>query len=215
MTSAMAASLDFHPSAAAAASASSLSRNSLDSAVTSSWKGLHISRTRSAAQRRRVSLSEPSMSRRMYSTGLSSNSSSSVSRRIRFGTTILSMMVCSVPGSLKTSSCIFLPTTLDRNLMAVVTRRSYLGAVLSVVSIVHTCWMNAWKYGSKSSSHFSANRFTTSITAVCSISCGPGSSVSVSSTSSGLFHSRYLRNSPMSVSSCSTNRSHTSIHVRL
>mmetsp|Transcript_9357 Transcript_9357/g.26261 ORF Transcript_9357/g.26261 Transcript_9357/m.26261 type:complete len:214 (-) Transcript_9357:657-1298(-) len=98
--------------------------------------------TSSQALRRLVSLSLPSMSRRMYSTKFISNSSSSSSRTCMLGSATRSTICTRLSSVPKTLAWCTLLETVVRNLMAVVTISSCLFPIVVCVRRFHTSSAN-------------------------------------------------------------------------
>mmetsp|Transcript_13893 Transcript_13893/g.37573 ORF Transcript_13893/g.37573 Transcript_13893/m.37573 type:complete len:395 (-) Transcript_13893:226-1410(-) len=154
----MAASLLFQLAAGLAAySASMACTYPVNSCVT--WDGNFSVRdfTRSAAARRLVSLSDPSASRRMYSSGFISNTSWSSSLRRRLGMTMDSQICCSVAASAKSLWCTLLLTVV-RKRMALMARLSCPGLRVTFISKLHTSVTKVCRYLANSSSFISMNR---------------------------------------------------------
>ena len=147
-------------------------------AVVCASKFLHIARTSSHAHCRRVSESEPSMSHWMYSSGLSSKSSSSLSRSWRLGTTIACTIWRSVASSWNMAACIGLATMDVRKRIDVVASASNLGCAPTCVASPQIAVVKLGRCGWNSSSYLSAYRLTFSTTAACSFSIGPARSLS-------------------------------------
>mmetsp|Transcript_4924 Transcript_4924/g.12766 ORF Transcript_4924/g.12766 Transcript_4924/m.12766 type:complete len:250 (-) Transcript_4924:834-1583(-) len=151
----IAASFCFHePTGSASAAASSSSMWAVKIPITSVSKDRHRPRTRSVAPRRRVSASAPSWSRRMYSCGLSSKSSSSTSRNFMLGTITCSQMARSVSADPNVSACAGRLAMCARNFIATATSVSNLTSSVVCVSRVHVASTKASMYSSLNSSSY-------------------------------------------------------------
>mmetsp|Transcript_33692 Transcript_33692/g.54083 ORF Transcript_33692/g.54083 Transcript_33692/m.54083 type:complete len:214 (+) Transcript_33692:1483-2124(+) len=172
--------------------------------------------TSSHAPRRLVSESEPSMSRRIYSTWFDWKSSSSSSRNCRLGMTMDSHTWRSVSPPANSEKCTEFATVV-RNRTPDVTRWSLLGSIPVLVRRVQTSPTKVCRKRWNSSSFFSMYRLILSQMAALTWSTTPAFSRSrlSSAASAGLSYAKYTWNSPIHASMLSSNTSGSSWLFRL